>query len=159
MANSVLLTHPLSVPPQYTKILQFRHPFSLRRLKPNPFQTSSPKSLTFYTKKSFVRVLKQEGTDASSPAPALLGEDSAEFLLSKQKISSWLYFSGILGVVLYLLNFAWIDNSTGFGKPFIDAVSSISDSPEVCPGLFFFILFLSISAKNLFTKSQTKIRK
>ncbi|XP_073046622.1 15-cis-zeta-carotene isomerase, chloroplastic isoform X2 [Primulina eburnea] len=134
MANSVLLTHPSSVPlrpPQYTKILQFQHPFSLSRLKPNVFQTSSPKSLNFYTKKSFVRVLEQEGTDASSPAPDLLGEDSAEFLWSKQKISSWLYFSGVLGVVLYVLNFAWIDNSTGFGKPFVDAVSGISDSPEV----------------------------
>ncbi|XP_073147311.1 15-cis-zeta-carotene isomerase, chloroplastic isoform X2 [Henckelia pumila] len=131
MANSVLLAHPLSVPLRHlpnTKILQFQPPFSLSRLKPNPFQSSS---LTFYTKKSLVRVLEKEGTDASSPAPAFSGEDSAEFLLSKQKISSWLYFSGILGVVLYVLNFAWIDNSTGFGKGFIDAVSTISDSPEV----------------------------
>lgn len=26
---------------------------------------------------------------------------------------------------------AWIDNSTGFGKPFVDAVSELSDSKEV----------------------------
>ncbi|MCD9640611.1 hypothetical protein HAX54_026017 [Datura stramonium] len=61
----------------------------------------------------------------------LVGEDSAEFELSKQKISSWVYFTGILGVVLYALNVIWIDNSTGFGKSFIDAVSSISDSHEI----------------------------
>ncbi|KAK6122847.1 hypothetical protein DH2020_043373 [Rehmannia glutinosa] len=61
----------------------------------------------------------------------LVGEDSAEFVLSKQKISSWVYFTGILGVVLYILDVAWIDNSTGYGKVFIDALSSISDSPEL----------------------------
>lgn len=61
----------------------------------------------------------------------VVGEDSAEFELSKQKISSWVYFAGVLGVVLYVLNVVWIDNSTGFGKSFIDSVSSISDSPEV----------------------------
>ncbi|KAL6188920.1 hypothetical protein ACLB2K_040311 [Fragaria x ananassa] len=62
---------------------------------------------------------------------AVVGEDSAEFLLSKQKLSSWLYFTAILGTVLFVLNVAWIDNSTGFGKPFIEAVSELSDSPEV----------------------------
>ncbi|KAJ8539759.1 hypothetical protein K7X08_014011 [Anisodus acutangulus] len=36
-----------------------------------------------------------------------------------------------LGVVLYVLNVIWIDNSTGFGKSFIDAVSTISDSHEI----------------------------
>lgn len=61
----------------------------------------------------------------------LVGEDSAEFDLSKQKISSWIYFTAILGIVLFVLNVAWIDNSTGFGKAFIDAVSSVSDSHEV----------------------------
>nr|ULG21191.1 15-cis-zeta-carotene isomerase [Solanum lycopersicum] len=60
-----------------------------------------------------------------------VGEDSAECELSKQKISSWVYFAGVLGVVLYVLNVVWIDNSTGFGKSFIDSVSSISDSPEI----------------------------
>lgn len=61
----------------------------------------------------------------------LVGEDSAEFELSKQKIESWVYFTGVLGVVLFVLDFVWIDNSTGFGKSFIDAVSRITDSPEV----------------------------
>lgn len=75
------------------------------------------------------RVAKTEAE--RNEASPLVGEDSAEFLLSKQKISSWVYFSLILGVVLYILNLAWIDNSTGFGKLFIDALSSVSDSPEV----------------------------
>ncbi|BAT86641.1 hypothetical protein VIGAN_04431300 [Vigna angularis var. angularis] len=61
----------------------------------------------------------------------LVGEDSAVFQLGEQKISSWIYFSAILGVVLYVLNVAWIDNSTGYGKAFIDAVSTLSDSHEV----------------------------
>lgn len=68
---------------------------------------------------------------------AVVGEDSAEFLLSKQKLSSWLYFTAILGTVLFVLNVAWIDNSTGFGKPFIEAVSELSDSPEVKSSLTF----------------------
>ncbi|KAK7306394.1 hypothetical protein VNO77_44333 [Canavalia gladiata] len=62
---------------------------------------------------------------------SLSGEDSAAFDLGKQRISSWIYFTAILGVVLYVLNVAWIDNSTGFGKPFVDAVSTLSDSHEV----------------------------
>ncbi|CAA2995835.1 15-cis-zeta-carotene isomerase, chloroplastic, partial [Olea europaea subsp. europaea] len=60
----------------------------------------------------------------------LVGEDSAQFDLSKQKILSWVYFIGVAGVVAYVLYAAWIDSSTGFGKPFIEAVSSISESPE-----------------------------
>lgn len=59
-----------------------------------------------------------------------MGEDSAVFEFAKQKISSWVYFTGVLGVVLFVLDVGWIDNSTGFGKDFINAVSSISDNPE-----------------------------
>lgn len=69
--------------------------------------------------------------DADKDEQTVVGEDSAEFLLSNQKLSSWLYFTAILATVLFVLNVAWIDNSTGFGKPFIDAVSELSDSPEV----------------------------
>ncbi|EPS70142.1 hypothetical protein M569_04619, partial [Genlisea aurea] len=64
-------------------------------------------------------------------APVSIGEDSAEFLLSKQRISSWVYFAAILGVVLYALNVFWLDSETGFGKAFIDLISGISDSHEV----------------------------
>ncbi|CAN0898597.1 15-cis-zeta-carotene isomerase, chloroplastic [Linum grandiflorum] len=63
--------------------------------------------------------------------PPPVQEDAALFRLDNQKLSSWLYFSLILGVVLFLLNLLWIDNSTGYGKAFVDAVSSLSDSPEV----------------------------
>jgi zeta-carotene isomerase len=45
----------------------------------------------------------------------------------------------ILGVVLFVLDVAWIDNSTGFGKDFISAVSSLSESPEV--GFIYYFLF------------------
>lgn len=71
------------------------------------------------------------GGDGDGNEQPVVGEDSAEFILSKQKISSWVYFTAILGSVLFILNVAWIDNSTGFGKPFVDAVSELSDSKEV----------------------------
>ncbi|KAM3702659.1 hypothetical protein ACJW31_04G041700 [Castanea mollissima] len=62
----------------------------------------------------------------------VVGEDSAFFDLARQKISSWLLFSLVLGVVLFVLDFAWIDNSgLGLGNAFIHAVSELSDSPEV----------------------------
>ncbi|XP_027334908.1 15-cis-zeta-carotene isomerase, chloroplastic [Abrus precatorius] len=69
----------------------------------------------------------------------MVGEDSASFDLGQQRISSWLYFTAILGVVLYVLNVAWIDNSTGFGKAFVDAVSTLSDSHEVVMLVLIFI--------------------
>lgn len=71
------------------------------------------------------------GTDSDTDLATLVGEDSAAFDLNNQKLTSWVYFSVILGVVLFLLQLLWIDNSTGYGKAFIDSVSSISDSHEV----------------------------
>jgi len=70
-------------------------------------------------------------SDSESSPTLLIGEDSAAFELGKQKLVSWVYFGVVLGVVLFILNVVWIDNSTGFGKSFIDAVSNISGSPEV----------------------------
>lgn len=61
----------------------------------------------------------------------LVGEDSAEFDLTEQKVSSWVYFGGVLGVVLFVLDVAWIDNSTGFGKVLVESLSNISESHEV----------------------------
>ncbi|PNY14406.1 15-cis-zeta-carotene isomerase chloroplastic-like [Trifolium pratense] len=60
----------------------------------------------------------------------LVGEDSATFDLKNQKLSSWFYFTAILGVVLFVLNVIWIDDSTGFGTAFVDSISGISDSHE-----------------------------
>ncbi|GFS45834.1 15-cis-zeta-carotene isomerase [Actinidia rufa] len=74
-------------------------------------------------------------------AGAVVGEDSADFDLGKQKISSWIYFCGVLGIVLFVLDVAWIDNSTGFGKPFIDAVSTLSASHEEVAMLMLTLIF------------------
>ncbi|PON95597.1 NnrU domain containing protein [Trema orientale] len=81
--------------------------------------------------------------DADGEDPPLVGEDSAAFDLAKQKISSWVYFAGILGTVLFVLDVAWLDNSTGYGKPFIDAVSGLSDSPEVVM-LILIVIFATV---------------
>ncbi|VFQ64845.1 unnamed protein product [Cuscuta campestris] len=80
-------------------------------------------------------------------AESAAGEDSAEFELSKQKISSWVYFSVVLAAVLYALNFIWIDNSTGLGKSFVDAVSSLSDSHEIV--MFALTLIFAIAHSGL----------
>lgn len=77
------------------------------------------------------------GTDSDPDLATLVGEDSAAFDLKNQKLTSWLYFSVILGVVLFLLQLLWIDSSTGYGKAFIDSVSSLSDSHEVSYNFFF----------------------
>jgi zeta-carotene isomerase len=63
---------------------------------------------------------------------ALVGEDAAVFDLSSQKISSWIYFTIVLGVVLTILNFIWIDPRTGYGNSFVQAISSLSSNHEVC---------------------------
>ncbi|KAH6786493.1 15-cis-zeta-carotene isomerase [Perilla frutescens var. hirtella] len=133
MSSSILLSHPLS-PHLHLPKPKF-HPqrtfqFSCFHLKKSGLSqshfTDSPQKLR---KLVLARVAKTE-VERNEASP-LVGEDSAEFVLSKQKVSSWVYFTLILGVVLYVLNVAWIDNSTGFGKVFIDALSSVSDSPEV----------------------------
>lgn len=93
---------------------------------------SNSKSL-IYCRKFVARtsIKERESESGSEKELGFVGEDSATFELGKQKITSWIYFSAILGVVLYVLNFAWIDNSTGFGKTFVDAISTLSDSHEV----------------------------
>ncbi|KAL3835048.1 hypothetical protein ACJIZ3_009784 [Penstemon smallii] len=133
MASSLLLSHPLSLQLQFPSKPKFHRPISpnstLKPIKFDPFKTHLPNIARPQFTNRLLRVAKTE--PEVNEAPVLVGEDSAQFLLSKQKISSWVYFTGILGVVLYILNVVWIDNSTGFGKPFIDAVSSISESHEV----------------------------
>ncbi|KAL0368605.1 UNVERIFIED_CONTAM: 15-cis-zeta-carotene isomerase, chloroplastic [Sesamum calycinum] len=135
MASSVLLSHPLSSQlhlPKRNLLSPNRSRFPCFYLKTAdqcksfnarlPNRPAKLKNFVLHVAKTDV-----EGREGSQ----LVGEDSAVFELSKQKISSWVYFTGILGVVLYVLNVVWIDNSTGFGKVFIDALSSVSDSPEV----------------------------
>lgn len=109
----------------------------IRRIPAHPRLGNSASLLSSSSpvlRKILVRSTLREDPVSSDPeSPTLLiGEDSAAFELEKQKIVSWVYFGVVLGVVLFILNVVWIDNSTGFGKSYIDAVSSISGSPEVC---------------------------
>ncbi|KAI5079901.1 hypothetical protein GOP47_0005380 [Adiantum capillus-veneris] len=70
--------------------------------------------------------------DSSVSQSTLVGEDAAVFELNKQKISSWVSFSVVLGVVLAILNYIWIDPNTGYGNAFVQAMSSLSaDNHEV----------------------------
>ncbi|KAJ0971867.1 hypothetical protein J5N97_019826 [Dioscorea zingiberensis] len=82
------------------------------------------------------------GSGENASDEASVGEDSAAFQLEEQSFVSWVYFTGILGVVLLALNVLWIDPSTGFGKAFIDAVSGISESHEVVMLILIFIFAL-----------------
>lgn len=100
---------------------------------PNSWRFGS-KSAGFYSNPTlFLKRFRARSSlgDAADDEPPLVGEDSAVFELAKQKIASWVYFSVVLGTVLFVLDVVWIDNSTGFGKAFIDAVSGLSDSHEV----------------------------
>ncbi|XP_008810630.2 15-cis-zeta-carotene isomerase, chloroplastic [Phoenix dactylifera] len=94
----------------------------------------------------FVGRIRTRGTSIGEPETkdaasdeAPIGEDSAVFEMGKQKISSWVYFTGILGVVLFALNVLWIDPSTGFGTAFVNAVSELSDSHEVIMSILIII--------------------
>ncbi|GAB2295650.1 hypothetical protein Dimus_029803 [Dionaea muscipula] len=71
----------------------------------------------------------EEGDTVAGGFP--VGEDSAAFELGEQKLSSWIYFTVVLGVVLFALDVLWIDDATGFGKKFISFAESFSGGPEV----------------------------
>lgn len=132
----------LSSPPSLVLPPSSRHSnFTfIRRISAHPHLGNSASSLSFSSpvvRKILVRSTLREdpiSSDAESPT-LLIGEDSGAFELGKQKLVSWVYFGVVLGVVLFILDVVWIDNSTGFGKSYIDAVSSISGSPEVCKNL------------------------
>ncbi|KAG7645867.1 15-cis-zeta-carotene isomerase [Arabidopsis thaliana] len=126
---SLLLLPPSPRRPNFTLI---------RRIPAHPRlgnSTSLLSSSSPVIRKILVRSTLREdqpiASDSESSPTLLIGEDSAAFELGKQKLVSWVYFGVVLGVVLFILNVVWIDNSTGFGKSFIDAVSNISGSPEV----------------------------
>ena len=65
------------------------------------------------------------------PEALLVGEDAAVFDVETQKTSSWIYFTLVLGVVMAILYFIWLDPHTGFGGAFIHALSSLSSNHEV----------------------------
>lgn len=156
MASSLLLSNPFLTSPHHPNNLTRRQlPLTLRRTsaftllnltKPSNNNNNNPKflkpALPFLGFKKFAtRISTRDADTDTSVPPPLVGEDSATFELGKQKVSSWIYFSLILGVVLFVLDVAWIDNSTGFGKDFISAVSSLSESPEVV--MFILILIFA----------------
>ncbi|KAM7259253.1 hypothetical protein ACFE04_014994 [Oxalis oulophora] len=104
-----------------------QRPISLKLQSLLTSRLSSSKTQLFVTRTS----LKDDAQNLSLKEDALVGEDSAVFELGLQKISSWVYFSVVLGVVLFVLDVVWIDNSSGFGKVFVDSISTLSDSHEV----------------------------
>ncbi|CAI8618532.1 unnamed protein product [Vicia faba] len=100
-------------------------PSSKSRLK---FSSSNP---LMFSPKLVARASSEEHATEVIHDSGFVGEDAATFHLDKQKLSSWLYFTAILGVVLFVLNLIWIDDSTGFGKVFVDTISGISDTHEL----------------------------
>ncbi|KAI5406350.1 15-cis-zeta-carotene isomerase, chloroplastic [Lathyrus oleraceus] len=141
MATSVMLSTSFS--PTYHPPL-FRPSSSIPFSKPKLTSHSSSNSPCWNTKPlslhhsfNFSFIARSLTKDENSSTFA--GEDSAVFDLKKQKISSWIYFTAILGVVLFVLNVAWIDNSTGFSKAFVESVSALSDSHEVVMLILFLI--------------------
>lgn len=140
MATSIPLSHPLHNFSTFSRpkfLVPKQISISNHSLKPIisipskiPFPKTRNLLSSFRSRESSLLVFSV-GNGNREGNQILVGEDSAEFDLSKQKISSWVYFSAILGVVLFLLNVFWIDNSTGFGKDFINAISSVSESHEV----------------------------
>lgn len=133
MTNSLLLSTPLSSflrrPRSRLTHLFPTKPSSLlsSSISAKPLYSSNPSKFLIRTSTKDANTYVSEQEDDKG----LVGEDSAAFDLGEQKISSWIYFSVILGVVLFVLQVAWIDNSTGFGKVFIDYVSTLSESHEV----------------------------
>lgn len=140
MSSSIVLSNPIShkTPPfrSAPRLLpKTSRPTSSRFLLAPP----APSKVSRLSRKVIVRTsirdndAKETSSSSSSGSP-LVGEDSAVFEMEAQKIVSWVYFSVILGVVLFILKVAWLDESPsglGLGKAFIDSVSGLSDSPEV----------------------------
>ncbi|KAK6914394.1 NnrU domain [Dillenia turbinata] len=139
MATSALLSNPFTSFPLPPSKAQFRmyqsKPISIAfhsKILAKPINRICPETRRFPIALSGTSV-GAEGKNSSADADgaAVVGEDSALFNLREQKLSSWIYFGGILGLVLFVLDVVWIDPSTGYGKPFIDAIETLSDSPEV----------------------------
>ncbi|MBA0797866.1 hypothetical protein Gohar_008522, partial [Gossypium harknessii] len=137
MATCLVVANSLFRPPK--PILPHKHhplqPISSHSLPKSPLNSTFLKPHFSHSDSCRFRLIAPASlgeTDASSDEPLpLVGEDSAAFDLGTQNIVSWVYFTIILGVVLFVLDVIWIDNSTGFGKAFIDAVSTFSDSHEI----------------------------
>ncbi|RZS11542.1 hypothetical protein BHM03_00042866 [Ensete ventricosum] len=124
-----LYPHNIAAPPlRYPSSLAFLNPIQSRNL----WGTNSSNSLHLFGR-AHARGTPTGGAESETPIldEARVGEDSAAFELGEQRLSSWAYFTAVLGAVLVALNVLWINPSTGFGKAYIDAVSGLSPSPEV----------------------------
>ncbi|KAI3853590.1 hypothetical protein MKW98_025107 [Papaver atlanticum] len=102
---------------------------------------------------------KKKNEFTTAAATSVIGEDSAFFDLGEQKIISWVYFTGILGVVLFALDVIWIDSSNGFGlgKAFVDSVSKVSESHEIVMLILIFIFAAVHSGLASFRESGEKL--
>ncbi|URE46982.1 NnrU protein [Musa troglodytarum] len=126
-----LYPHNIAAPPlRYPSSLAFLKPFQSR----NFWGTNSSNSLRLFGR-AHARGTPIGGAESETSIPdeSRVGEDSAAFELGEQKLSSWAYFTAILGAVLLALNVLWINPATGFGTAYIDAVSGLSPSPEPEP--------------------------
>ncbi|KAI3853589.1 hypothetical protein MKW98_025106 [Papaver atlanticum] len=113
----------------------------------NPYKppTSKPIKISNFNtqlkQKLFFDFEAKKNEFPTAAASSVVGEDSAFFDLVEQKIISWVYFTGILGVVLFALDVIWIDSTNGFGlgKAFVDSVSKVSETHEIVMLILIFI--------------------
>lgn len=152
MASSLLLSPPSRFSSPLPSLFTGNHISSLRQARAGSGPSIQPNSKLDFGKSSGLQGWFAEkprlgfpvkasdssfGTegapeeDNAYAEPAFIGEDAAVFELSKQKLSSWVFFSVVLGVVLAILNYIWIDPTTGYGNAFVQAMSSVSDNHEV----------------------------
>lgn len=60
----------------------------------------------------------------------LVGEDAAVFEAGRQETLSWVKFTAVLGVVLAVLYYIWLDPGTGYGGAFVAALSDLPGGHE-----------------------------
>ncbi|KAF5176887.1 15-cis-zeta-carotene isomerase protein [Thalictrum thalictroides] len=132
---------------KYVKILAFYKPSKIpifktlsNQIPKNPF-VKSYQIIPIIRARASVNETEGKSSSVVVDDELLVGEDAATFNVFEQKITSWVYFTGILGVVLFALDALWIDSSFGFGygKAFIDYVSGISESHEIVMLVLIFI--------------------
>jgi zeta-carotene isomerase len=67
----------------------------------------------------------------STPAPVLVGDDSAYFDLKEQSLENWIKFSVATGTVLAAVAYAWVwPSGPHWGDAFLDAVQSTTGTKD-----------------------------
>ncbi|GAB2210048.1 hypothetical protein Droror1_Dr00015301 [Drosera rotundifolia] len=116
---------PLSLPPRRRlRVVAFTSPLPRRSLLSPPLNIAQIRG-RFRAGSTIGETEEEEDEEV------IVGEDSAAFELGEQKLSSWIYFTVVLGVVLFVLDVVWIDEGTGVGKGFVEVIARVSGSPEV----------------------------